>query len=88
MLVILSVYFAELYLHQTHTLDSIRFVEEKIVRLIQIFQHVFLRALLHNRRQLEHITNEDYLFTSEWHIVPECLAHGVINGIHYIASYH
>ena len=54
----------------------------------QIFQYVFLWTLLHYRRQLEHITNEDHLFASEWHIVPECLAHGVINGIHNIASYH
>ena len=44
--------------------------------------------MLHHRWQLEHVANEDHLFASEWHVVPECLAHGVVDGIHDVTSNH
>ena len=87
-LIILTVHLLELNLHESHALDDIRLVEEKVVSVVQILQQVFLWSLLYHRRQLEHVAHEDHLLASEWHVVPKCFAHGVVNGIHHVASYH
>ena len=87
-LIILTIHLLELDLYESHTLDGIRFVEEKVVCVVEILQKVFLWPLLHHRRQLEHIANEDHLLASERHVVPECLTHGVVDGIHHVTSHH
>ena len=86
--IILTVHLLELNLHQSHALDGIRLVEEKVICTVQVLQQVFFWPLLHHRRQLEHVAHEDHLLASEWHVVSECLTHGVVDGIHHVTSYH
>ena len=86
--VLLAVHLLKFYCHQPYTSDNVGFVEEEIIRLVQIAQHLLFWAVGHHWGQLEHVAHKHHLFASEGHVVAKHSAQGVIYRIHYVAPNH
>ena len=86
--IILTIHLLKLNLYESHALNGIRLIKEEVFRVIQVFQQIFFWSLPYDRRQLEHVANKNHLLTSEWSVVSESLAHGIVDSIHHITFYH